>query len=620
MSRWIRCLQSQRLGLLMCVWLVLGATGARAANLPSSAVGAKLDPRLLSNALATDAESVPVWVEFADKGEQGPGDLAAALALAESNLSPGARARRIRAKVTPIVDYLDLPIHAPYLDALTARGYQPYGASRWFNRVAVRASGARLLALAELSFVSRIDPVERALPAARPRGELESGPVPPAHESTALRSTSISYGQTASAMGMMNVPAVHDSGYIGTGVLICVLDEGFNYFNKHEALRTQVIPAGRRRDFVEGDGVVVDTVVSPGIFSHGTWTLGCMAGNKVGTYVGSAYGASFALGRTEYSGSETPVELVWWGMGAEWADSLGADILSSSLGYNLFDNPSDNITYSMLDGHTSVISRAAEIAASKGILVVNSAGNDGNNPNVGYKIAAPADVNGDSMLAIGAVNSTGVRAGFSSKGPTFDGRIKPDLSMLGVSVPLVSASGNPNDYTALSGTSFSCPLVAGLAACLMQARPTWPPSLIILALRETASRATNPDTLIGYGIPSGIDALRWIPDTASVPAPTGTLGLALLGPNPMRADAGPARVRFALKPDGGLFAPARLEVMDAQGRHVRTLFAGQVQRDRWTTAAWDGTDDDGRTVRAGVYFVTLHAQGRHATVRLVSLR
>ena len=216
--------------------------------------------------------------------------------------------------------------------------------------------------------------------------------------------------------------------------------------------------------------------------------------------LGPAYGCILYLGRTEYDPTEKPIEMVYWGMGAEWADSLGADIISSSLGYKFFpDSAGHDLTYDLLDGHTAIVTRAAEIAAAKGILVVVSAGNDGNNPRTGYKVGAPADANGDSVLAIGAVDSLGVRAGFSSKGPTVDGRIKPDLSAQGVSVLLPAANGDPHAYQRANGTSFSAPLVAGLAACLMQARPSWPPVMIIDALKHTASHGANPDTLTGWG-------------------------------------------------------------------------------------------------------------------------
>ena len=153
--------------------------------------------------------------------------------------------------------------------------------------------------------------------------------------------------------------------------------------------------------------------------------------------------------------------------------------------------------------------------------------------------------NGDSVLAIGALDSLGVRASFSSKGPTYDNRIKPDLSAQGVRVLLASTSGNPNTYVRANGTSFSCPLVAGVAACLIQARPTWPPTLIIQALKRTASNAATPDTLVGWGVPDGLAALRYRPDTLGAPGGPGPLALAFSGPNPMLPGQA-THVRFAL--------------------------------------------------------------------------
>jgi hypothetical protein len=592
------------------------AGGARA-HVPAIApsLASKLDPRLLAAALEAGGDPIPVWIVFADKGEQSPADLAARLAAAERDLSPRTRARRLRAGVKPLCDYLDLPLHAGYLDALRAAGLEPYGQSRWFNRVAIRVPGERLGELASLSFVRLLAPVERARVSADPAPssivEARSAPEP------GFGIHSVSYGQTAAMLAQIQVPAMHDSGYIGSGVLVCVLDEGFNFHHKHEALRNQPIPPERQRDFVRGLPTAQDTTDTFS-FHHGTWVLGCIAGNLPGTYVGAAFGAEFALARTEVHITETPQEMVYWGMGAEWADSLGADIISSSLGYYTFDDSEDDYAYQDMDGHTTIVTRAAEIAASKGILVVTAVGNEGNSP--WHYLIAPSDANGDSVLAVGAVDASGTVASFSSWGPSADGRTKPDIAARGVAVPVPSAAGNPNLYlSSVSGTSFSTPQIAGLAACLMQARPTWSARTIAVALRATASRASNPDDRVGYGIANGAAALQWAPSTGVPGSSPNRLRLA--GANPARLDQAPIRVRFGdLDAGGSIAEPGNVTVFDAAGREVRRLWSGMVPSGSPVVVSWDGRDQDGRPAGSGLYFITLTAGEQHSTVRVVALR
>ncbi|HSL89814.1 MAG TPA: S8 family serine peptidase, partial [Ignavibacteriaceae bacterium] len=304
---------------------------------------------------------------------------------------------------------------------------------------------------------------------------------------------SLNYGNSFTQNNLINVPLVHSLGYTGSGVTICVMDAGFGNLT-HEAFQSMNIIA--MYDFVDGSAVL-------GSHSHGTAVLSILGGFKEGQIIGPAYGADFILARTEDVGSETPVEEDNWIAALEWADSIGVDITSTSLGYLDFDPPYTSYTWEDMDGNTATITIAADLAVAKGIFVVNSAGNEGFH-STRNTLIAPAD--GDSVFSIGAVNSSGVRTSFSSVGPTVDGRIKPDVMAMGSGVYYAALSGN--QYLSGGGTSFSCPSVSGVSALLLEANPGLTPMELRDIFRNTSSQSSNPDREYGWGIVDAFEALN----------------------------------------------------------------------------------------------------------------
>jgi subtilisin family serine protease len=300
----------------------------------------------------------------------------------------------------------------------------------------------------------------------------------------------------------------------------------------------------------------------------------------------------------------------YWQAAAEWADSLGADVISSSLGYSEFDNAADSYTYADMDGRTTVVTLAAAEAARRGIVVVTAQGNEGNLP--WHYLLAPADA--ESVLAVGATDSTGTVTSFSSYGPSADGRVKPDVCAMGSFVAVVS----PSNDTAIShgsGTSYSTPEAAGLAALLLEAHPTWTPFEIIEALRATATRFDTPDDRVGFGVARGARAVAWTPSTVFASTPPGSAALVFAGPVPARRGID---FTFWMRA-GSVSGPASVLVYDTRGRRVCSLFEGPVLAGSQRLLSWDGRDASGASAPPGVYFVRFEAPGVRLGRRLVLL-
>jgi len=549
------------------------------------------DAGTLGAALARSAEGDPdapvgVWVTFRDRAgaERDP----SAFAAAKEQMTPRALARRRTRGSMPDVVAADLPVHEPYVRALIARGAILRGTSRWLNAASVTVPAGQAVELARLPFVESVELIPTGRVSRDPEPFVEDALVQSAPTGTLLAPGDPSYyGATYKQNLMMQVPQLHAAGINGAGVLVCILDAGFR--------TTHQIFAGLNllatRDFVNNDTVVDDQVPpdASGDASHGTSTLACIAGSKPGTYSGVAYGATVALGKTEYVATETPVEMDNWQRGAEWADSLGADVLSSSLGYITFDSPFAGYTQADLDGQTTVVTRAAAEAARRGITVVTAAGNEGP---ASPSLIGPADA--DTVITVGAVDSFNVVTSFSSRGPTADARIKPDVVAMGRAVYLPSFS-NSAAYGRASGTSFSTPLTAGVAALLLQAHPTWGPFEVREAMRETALNHAAPNNDIGWGLVQGFAASQWVPSTVGVEPIASAIALSA-GPNPFRPGAAQV-VRFS--GDGQV----ALDAYDLRGRRVARLYAGEVHGA--ASVSWRGTNEDGTTLPAGMYWLRL---------------
>jgi hypothetical protein len=305
-----------------------------------------------------------------------------------------------------------------------------------------------------------------------------------------LTGNRLDYGPSWDQLQFLNVPAVHDSGYFGAGIVMLVLDTGF--LKEHEAFSSATIIA--EWDFVFDDGETQNEPEDdPSQHNHGTTTWSVLGGFDPGDLIGPAFNASFLLAKVEDIRSETPVEEDNYVAALEWADTLGVDIASASLAYLDFDDPYPDYQYSDLDGNTAVITVAVDEAARRGILVCNAIGNRGPDPG---SLWTPSDA--DSIVSIGGVEPSGEPMGLSSKGPTYDGRIKPEVVAMGDQVIGAEHLGG---YGSFTGTSIATPLVSGSAALILEAHPDWTPMQIREAIMSTANQAHAPDNSVGSGTP-----------------------------------------------------------------------------------------------------------------------
>ncbi|MFA4839508.1 MAG: S8 family peptidase [Candidatus Neomarinimicrobiota bacterium] len=425
------------------------------------------------------------------------------------------------------------------------------------------------------------------------------------------------YGNSYQQLAQLNIPAVHDSGLTGNGVRIAIFDTGFK--KDHPAFQ-HILDEERliaEYDFIFNDENVQDeipddTTTSEGNQSnHGTAVWSEIGAYVPGTMIGAAYKAEFLLAKTERLGSETSVEEDNYVAAIEWADRLGVDVISTSLGYRDFDNFA--YSFADLDGETAVTTKAVNWAFRRGIIVAVAAGNEGNNPHFSDGgINSPTDAFG--ALSAGAVDGSGVIAGFSSHGPTADGRIKPDLCAKGVSAYL--ARDYSSGYGYGDGTSFATPLIAGAAALVLEKNPDWSPAEVILSLKKYADRANAPDDRYGWGIP---DVWKTIfqSDTLEFPDRELSDNQILCYPNPAAVSTNLFFKWDNLKPS---LESAKLEVIDMKGKIVWSQKIPVKWEGVRETIPWDLLSGSGLPVSSGIYFVRLSRKNHVQCGRMTVLR
>ena len=430
------------------------------------------------------AQNQDAWVIFADKE-----NVEASLADPILIMTQEAIDRKTL-QGTPI-DERDVPINENYVTQIkNASGITVLSKSKWMNCVYIIGSQSNIEALLDLPFVTNVEYDDTS---------LNLFPGAPIENKFALEEANqrinYNYGSAANQIEMLSGDYLHELDYTGEGMIVAVLDAGFPSIDTNPGFQKM-----RDENRILGTyDFEARTENVDGTSSHGFNTSSDIGGFLQDEFVGTAPQASFYFFVTEYTPTETPAEEAWWVEALERSDSLGVDVVNTSLGYRVFDNPNYDYSYEDLNGQTTFSARGANIAFDKGMILVTSAGNGGNTsfPTVG----TPGDSPG--TLTVGAVSSNGNYASFSSIGPTVDGRIKPDVMAQGASAAVISTSGGV-DFS--SGTSFSSPIMAGVVTCLWQARLQTPNGTIMQIIRESANLYNNPTDEMGYGIPNFEDA------------------------------------------------------------------------------------------------------------------
>ncbi|MFC5270110.1 S8 family serine peptidase [Adhaeribacter terreus] len=469
------------------------------------------------------------------------------LSKPEQFLSPAALKRRQKQKIT--LNQRDLPVNPSYVTGLKALGVEVRYKSKWLNGAVIVCDSAKLMQVLALPFVKNGQTLNREIPGKKGDDPEQIEVLISGSSALNARKTAdpAQYGESYLQAEMIGATQMHDAGFHGEGMTVAVFDNGFPGVDR-------TIPFAHLYQNNQVKGAYNFVANNKNVYSrggHGTNTLSNIAAYQPGKFIGTAYKANIYLFVTEDDDGENPIEEAYWLIAAEYADSAGVDVINSSLGYsNKFDNPSLEHTYADMDGNTTIVTKAADIAASTGMLVVNSAGNEGDK--TWRYIIAPAD--GDSVLTVGAVDAQTNKASFSSFGPTSDNRIKPNLAAMGVQAAVVNSFGEVGKS---NGTSFSGPILAGLATGFWQANPQLTNMQVIEYLQRSATQANNPDNNLGYGIPNFMKAQELVSKDF------GLVNTLTLYPNPTNTNV--LHLGFAEMAYAG---PVDIKIYDRTGRLV----------------------------------------------------
>lgn len=491
-------------------------------------------------------------------------------------LSERSIARRQKQGIT--ITEEDLPVNPSYATQVSAAGATVFYASRWWNGVLIEANASALTTINALPFVSHYTLVA-------PGKKMTGGRI---RNNKHKKSTSADEPVNQTQLDQIGLDDMHAMGYTGEGIRIAIFDSGFTGVNLTEPF-SLLFTEGRVKqtyNFVNNNTEVYQN------HSHGTEVLSVMAANTIGVYTGGVHKAEYLLYITEDVTSEYRVEEFNWIIAAERSDSAGADVINSSLGYYDFDDPTMNYTKADLDGKTAVITQAARKAIEKGIVVVTSAGNEGGNS---WKLVTPP-ADADGILAAGSVNSQGEISGFSSVGPTADSRIKPDVVAMGAGTSVIRANGSLGNA---SGTSLASPLIASLAAGILQAFPILTAEEVYEAIVYSASQASKPDNQMGYGLPHFMAVNNYIEGKQSEE-------IVSVYPNPVTGNS------FRIKLKTLTESPLQIVIFDSQGKRAEE-YSHSIT---WLN---NPLEYDLSKLQAGLYLIRITAGSQITTLKFVKL-